>query len=479
MDDRFDVIIVGGRVAGSTLAARLGKQNVKVLLIDRAAFPSLPAVSSPIIYACTMRLLDEIGADESKYAYNTPKVRRVATEARDYRALATIPRDGNRDYAYAIDRARFDAALWEHASTYPTVKALDHFAAVDLLRDSESGSVMGIVGKPKGEAPRNYYANIVVGADGHWSLVARKVDAQLYNEHRGRKTSLYYAYWRNLAPYDLPSPIVISHGTGDGLGYLVMDSADGTTAVVVEGFSDVLAHYDCGDAEQSYLDMLRHAPRIWERVKNAERVTSVRGTKVVDSFYRQAYGNGWALVGDALHHKDPLGGQGIYDAAFGAKTLAEAIAEYRAGIEWQTSMLNYQRRFEAETLPMYYHTLTATNNFEPQGYFQRLLGRYACENPEFVENLIRVPTRLIEPARVMDTPIVVRSVAKGVVRDVQRALTGTPSPAAIPPLPTQQSTVTSAAHSGMGCLSWLLVLPIIMLFGWGRSSHPITRNRIE
>ena len=61
----FDVIIVGGRPAGSTLAARLGQRNIRTLLLERATMPSLPAISSPGIYASTMQMLDEIGADEA------------------------------------------------------------------------------------------------------------------------------------------------------------------------------------------------------------------------------------------------------------------------------------------------------------------------------------------------------------------------------------------------------------------------------
>jgi len=58
MTPHYDVIIVGGRPAGSTLAARLGKQGLHVMMLERAEFPSLPAASSPIIFAPAMQLLD-------------------------------------------------------------------------------------------------------------------------------------------------------------------------------------------------------------------------------------------------------------------------------------------------------------------------------------------------------------------------------------------------------------------------------------
>src|SRR5690348_16617339 len=71
----YDVIIVGARPAGASLAARLGAQGFTVLLVDKARFPSLPEVPScPIMYASSMALFDEIGFDESKYVQATTRV---------------------------------------------------------------------------------------------------------------------------------------------------------------------------------------------------------------------------------------------------------------------------------------------------------------------------------------------------------------------------------------------------------------------
>jgi flavin-dependent dehydrogenase len=463
-NNRYDVIIVGGRPSGATLATRLAQGGANVLLLDRASFPSLPAVSSPIIYACTMALLDEIGVDESTYAYDTPQIRTVVTEARDhYRAVAKVPEDRGRNYAYALDRARFDNALWHHAISQSSVTGLDRFSVTDLLWEGER--VIGIQGKHHDGKTESFYADIVVGADGRWSVVARKVNAPTYNVDEAPTTSLYYAYWKNVAPYDIEEPLMITHGTMDGLGYLMMDSADGTTAVVVEGYADVVESFSkgSGEAEAMYKALLQNAPRIWERVKDAERVTSVRGLKQTPNYYRQLGGPGWALVGDAAHHKDPLGGQGIYDAVFGAKALAIHYLEHkRGGFSWEKALAGYKEMLEEETLPVYYNTLAARANFRTPNYIQKLLGRWVCENQDAMDSMMRVPARMVKPEKVMTVPLLLESVQKGISADIQRAIQGGQSRAAVPPLPSEEARgIKPKPH--LGLLGWMVAVPTIVM----------------
>lgn len=65
----FDVIIVGGRPAGASLAARLGKLGRQVLVLERADLPSAPTVPScPTLHMGTLALLDELELPEAAYA---------------------------------------------------------------------------------------------------------------------------------------------------------------------------------------------------------------------------------------------------------------------------------------------------------------------------------------------------------------------------------------------------------------------------
>src|SRR5260370_5256629 len=56
-----------------------------------------------------------------------------------------------------------------------------------------------------------------------------------------------------------------------------------------------------------------------------KRVEQIRGTATLPNFFRKPYGDGWALVGDAGYHKDPILAQGISDAFRSAQWLAYAV----------------------------------------------------------------------------------------------------------------------------------------------------------
>src|SRR4029453_10564573 len=154
-DNHYDTIIVGGRPAGATLAARLGQAGLRVLLLERATLPSAPAASCPAIYPATMCMLDEIGADEAAYARGTPRLRRMVSEVRDdFRISFPIPALFGRDYLYAIDPRPFDAALWDTAARCPSVDAREGFAVTDVLRNGEQ--VTGVVGRVAGSADQRF-----------------------------------------------------------------------------------------------------------------------------------------------------------------------------------------------------------------------------------------------------------------------------------------------------------------------------------
>jgi len=438
-NDHYDVIIVGGRPAGSTLAARLGQQGMRVLLLERGIFPSPHPASCPVIYARTLAMLDETGAGEADYARNTPRIRRWVTEVRDdFRTFNKLPLIDGRDYGYAPDRARFDDALWRNAVRYPTVTGRQGFSVSDVLRDGER--VTGIRGRASGGAEETFTADCVIGADGRFSLIARKVGAQSFEEHDEYPTACYYAYWKNAEPYDSSGDLlthIYTPGTAYGYGFLVMHSADGNVCVAVEGKSSAL-DFGAGKANEAYMQLLRKHPRIWRRLTHAEPVTEVHGMRNIGNLYRAGGGPGWALVGDALHQKDPLDGQGIYDAVFTAKVLAQAIHDWKSGAKtWAQAIAWYEAEVRAETHPMYLATIDRVRReiYTPQSdRSYRSVIRWLASDPEYKRRLGLLLVRAIEPTNWLPQSLIYKALLRGALGDLYRAVTRQPRPEPISPL---------------------------------------------
>jgi flavin-dependent dehydrogenase len=110
------------------------------------------------------------------------------------------------------------------------------------------------------------------------------------------------------------------------------------------------------DVERQLMAEIDRLPALAERVRAARRVERFRGTGDLPTFLRKPHGPGWALIGDAGYYKDPITGQGIYDALRSAELFAEAWAEVRRGADWTAAMAGYQERRDAETAAMYEFT---------------------------------------------------------------------------------------------------------------------------
>lgn len=432
----YDVIIVGGRPAGSTLAARLGQQGLRVLLLERDLFPS-PTIGAPLIYTRTMKLLDEIGAQETDYARNTPRLYRWVNEFfSQFRADIPIPALEGRNYSYALDRAGFDEALWRTAAHFSSVTARQPFAVTDLLW--EGNCVIGVRGRSPNGNEEIFTADCVVGADGRFSTLARKVQAPLAEENTRLPTTLYYAYWKNAEPYDANGPAIHFCQSDYGYYYLLCESANNTLAVSIEGRASIFTP-TAGQIEALYTRMLREQPLVWRRLAAAERVTEVRGLRHIRNLYRQAGGVGWVLVGDAFHQKDPLDGQGVYDAIFSAKILSQVIGDWKTGVKtWEQALTEYEDRVRAETYAMYQETLKRVKltlyAAYPRWMYQLIL-RWVSTDPELNRRYGLLTVRSIDPANWLPPSVMLGGLFRGAMSDFHRMMTHQPHPSLITPPP--------------------------------------------
>jgi 2-polyprenyl-6-methoxyphenol hydroxylase-like FAD-dependent oxidoreductase len=79
---RFDVIVVGTRVAGASTAMLLARQGLRVLAVDRARFPS-DTLSTHQIQVPGVALLNRWGMLDQVVAAGTPATRRIRLDTGD------------------------------------------------------------------------------------------------------------------------------------------------------------------------------------------------------------------------------------------------------------------------------------------------------------------------------------------------------------------------------------------------------------
>jgi flavin-dependent dehydrogenase len=177
--------------------------------------------------------------------------------------------------------------------------------------------VIGLRGRTRGGGAFEERARVVIGADGVHSLVAKAVDAPVYDAKPPLAT-YYYAYYSGFEAEDVEQYVRDHHGAA------VFPTNDGLTLIAAvwpsARFPEVRS-----DVEGHVRKVHESTPSVADRLQRARREERWVGTAGVPNYFRKPYGPGWALVGDAGYAKDPITAQGISDAFIDAESLAEAL----------------------------------------------------------------------------------------------------------------------------------------------------------
>jgi 2-polyprenyl-6-methoxyphenol hydroxylase-like FAD-dependent oxidoreductase len=407
----YDVIIIGGRCAGATLALRLAEQKLKVLVVDRATFPSQPAVaSSPFIYSETMQMLSDLGLSEEEYSLPGSRADHMVLDFVD-NFFVTLPcsiMQVQRNYVRGLDRAHFDNTLWKHMERKaPYITLRQGFAVSGVLNDTK-GAVTGIIGKSQDGENENITADLVVGADGRFSMAAQKFGAKMVEERNEFTGGGYEAQWENVLPYANGFPTEVSlYSTSRGFAMIFVPVSHGRYHVAAYMRSQDVQRGN-QTPQEFYLSSMQRIPKAWKRLEGARQVTELEGIRKVENAYREAYGPGWALVGDAFHYKDPVDGQGIYDALTETKYLAEAIGEWKSGkLTWEQAGITYNEKAMAATYPMFNMTVKRVqrelHSFPPKFIINTVI-KWMLTDPEYQTKFLRALARVAPPSDVPAGP---------------------------------------------------------------------------
>ncbi|ADD40860.1 NAD(P)/FAD-dependent oxidoreductase [Stackebrandtia nassauensis] len=366
----FDAIVVGARCAGSPTAMLLARAGHRVLLLDRAAFPS-DTLSTHLIHQPGVAALDRWGLLDKLRDTGCPPLEKAVYEVADVR-LEGCSRgvDGHRA-AYSPRRHILDAILVD-AAVAAGAELRQNCRITGLLRD-EDGRVTGVSGVHQGRRFTER-ARLVIGADGMRSSVARLIKAP-YTATDPKLTCAYYSYWA-----DVPADLELYEQPGSWVAAVPTHDA----TLVLTYFPQQCFRQVRADASRAHLDRVKDtAPQLFERLRGKKRLERLRGTGDQRNFIRQATGPGWALVGDAGHHKDSITARGISDAFFQAEALVRNIAEPLTEDPdlLDKALRRYARERDGALTPGYESTLTVAR-LEPPHAERLAVLRAVQSDPE-------------------------------------------------------------------------------------------------
>jgi 2-polyprenyl-6-methoxyphenol hydroxylase-like FAD-dependent oxidoreductase len=352
----FDIIIVGARIAGSILAVLLAQQGYRILLIDRARFPS-DTLSTHFFRYPTFQAFDKLQILDRVYSI-APKLVNNFNYIDGHVFVEPVESPDGPSHYLCVRRITLDDILVGRVRGEQTVTLLEGTRVNDLL--VEDGRVAG-VRFSKGDRSEEASARVVIGADGIHSLVARKVEPLVERSEPVRR-AMYYSYYANLEPQS--GPAAEFHYRGNHLTYVFPTDKNLTllaVSVPIEEFEEFRLR-----PEQRIADEFSSLPELSERFRRAERVAQVKGTGTIPGYQRLPYGPGWALVGDAGQIMDPWSGQGMDHASTHATYLADALGTWLSGKKsWDEAMQDYNRRRHEFSDKSFQRTCTYARDFRP------------------------------------------------------------------------------------------------------------------
>ncbi len=398
----YDVIVVGARCGGAATSLLLAKRGYKVLMVDKATFPS-DTISTHIVFPPGVDFLKRWNILDDILATNCPVIHKMNLHPGPLKISGVpLPVNGT-STILGPRRIVMDKILIDHAVR----------AGVDFREDCKlesltfDGERVSGIRYSNGKGSLEERCRVVIGADGRNSLVARSVKAPVYEE-KPVITCLYYTYFSGVPMKEL-SLLLLDHQ-----GMAMVPTHDDQVCIPqswpIEQFKTIRS-----DIEGNYMRSFKKSTLLSELMANAKREDKFYGMTDLPNFFRKPYGPGWALVGDAAHHKDPIAGQGIMDAFISAELVVDALHRAFSGQEDYDSSLSKYETTRNECMIPKYHFSSDFAKLEPpspemaalmeavsrqQKYSDQFLGVIAGTVPVEAffnpENINRITSKKIE-----------------------------------------------------------------------------------
>jgi flavin-dependent dehydrogenase len=343
----YDVLVVGGGPAGSTVATVLAQHGLRVAIFERERFPRFHIGES--LLPANVPIFERLGCHEdlrrAGFLVKPGASFYDEYEGRGTNTLAFQVNAFHPAFAYNVIRASFDDILLHNAARAGCVVYRQHTVRQPRM---EPDKVVVQVSTPQGML-QTVQASVLVDASGRSALLGGTLGQREPLPDLG-KVALFAHFQGTRRDPTIPDGNIRIHLVRDGWIWWI-PFADGTDSVGCVLHAKVVKERG-GSVEALFDEVLATSPRLTQGLVQAQRITPVHTAANFSYRIVPMVGNRYLAVGDAAGFVDPIFSTGVFIAMRSAELAAEAIiSAFRRQDFSASTFRSYAARFHRGVAP--------------------------------------------------------------------------------------------------------------------------------
>ncbi len=326
--NNYDVIVVGGGPAGSTIASILAREGRSVVLFEKEEFPRHHIGESLMTDTYwtfeRMGLLEKLKASPFVRKYSVQFANSAGRESRPFYFFEAMHHESA--VTWQVTRAVFDKMLIEHAADQGAT-VHQGSAVNEVLFDRAQGDrAVGVEIQMKDGSRQTFHAQVVVDATGQSAMLSNKFRWRVRDPKL--KKAVLYSYFKGAQREpDLNggATLVLRTPPGSGGWFWYIPLEDDVTSVGIVADPGYLLKNRGQDLAKIFHEEIDRCEAVQRRVAVGTRVDKIYS--ILDYSYRSKYnsGNGFIIIGDAYGFLDPIYSSGVLLALKMAELATDAI----------------------------------------------------------------------------------------------------------------------------------------------------------
>ncbi len=337
-DSEYDVIVVGGGPAGSTVAALTAAGGRSVLLLDREKFPRFRLGES--LMPATYWTLDRLGVLDKMQCSDFPKKHSVQFFAKSGRASAPyyfskVERTESAQ-TWQVRRIDFDHMLLQNAAA-KGAEVHEQVRVHEVLFEDEAA--VGVRAEFSDGSKRDIHAKVVVDATGQSALLAKKL--KLLHTDPNLQHCAFFTRYRGARRDEGidEGATLIMHTESEQSWFWYIPQPDDTVSVGVVGSLEYLVKGRSNDPTEVFREEAERCKPLLDRIAGAQQEHEIRVLKDFSYASKRVAGRGWVLAGDAFGFIDPIYSSGVFLALKGGEMAADSILDAFAADDFSAARL--------------------------------------------------------------------------------------------------------------------------------------------